>query len=344
MPAQSLGDQLRRVWELIDLLPTERTAVNTATLYQIGRQQYGWQTTERTIHRDLQALKDLGIAACKRLDPWRRDKNAPLLWYRTEAGNPQRPMLSPAQAIALTLLRQLGRQLLPKEVIDDLQPQLDAADHYRVQRKNMDDTLRWSDKVAVIPSGIATRPPALNPRLLAIAQNALLRDQVVEANYRASGRGQAKTYRLEPRALVQRGATLYMVATQPDYPSRKPAWYAMHRFVELRLLKTKFKSTSFDLAKFIADGGANFAAPEQAVTVRLKITDRIQALLIESPLGNEQQFTKTTDGLVATASVRPGLLLRNWLMTYADEATVLEPEDLREEMAARLREASAAYR
>jgi len=56
-----------------------------------------------------------------------------------------------------------------------------------------------------------------------------------------------------------------------------------------------------------------------------------------------QKITATADGVELVLDVAPTFELDNWILSFGDKATVIEPASLRQRVAAQLRRAAALY-
>ena len=345
MGSQDLASQLKRVWQLIELLPSASGALTPKELWGLGCDRHQWSTSDRTIHRDLLALKTLRIAktVATAKDLLTCDERAKR-WYRVPAKDLGKARLSTDQALALLLIERAADRLLPAGVIHALKPQFAQAHQHLDVYKKVNPQLRWADKVAVIDCGIARAPKAINLEVLNSLQQALLEDKQVKCRYRALDKGKSKVCVLEPRALVQQGPVLYIVATRADRPQYEPGWYVLHRFVSAKPLPEAVTARRFSLKEFLAKGGADYGANGRTVALRARLLSRaIRKRLREAPLAADQQFFREPKGTVVTATVRPSFPLETWLLSVADDLVVLEPAELREKVAKRLQTASSAY-
>jgi len=337
MPSNSVGTQLARLLDLALALPS-RTEAKTITQL-LG----GLDCGRKMLERDLNTLEQIGLAqrqAPVRDDP--EDSRSPR-WCANPRKSPYRPLLSTEQAIALRLVERLVKSLLPAHIGEVLKVEFDQARQRLNQQRKVDLRTHWVDKVEVISETFSRQPVDVKPPVLRAIQEALLTNRQVSARYKALTRGVSKKRPLEPRGLVQRGPTLYVIATRPDKPRSEPRWYAAHRFVSAHALDTPCSATTFRLDEYLEKGGADFGASGPPLAFKAWVSKELKRELIEAPLAPDMQFERDTDGAIVTAMIRRSWPFQRWLLSRGPDLRVLEPADLRDYMVRKLSEAREAY-
>jgi len=120
---------------------------------------------------------------------------------------------------------------------------------------------------------------------------------------------------------------------------------ALHRVREAKLpLEPAVRPDGFDLDAAIADGLFGFAEVGQRIAIRLLFREHAGTHLLESPLSEDQIATALEPGeILIEASVPLTRRLRWWLSNFGPDVEVLDPRELRAEMAERLQKAAAQY-
>lgn len=293
-----------------------------------------FKVTARTIQRNLNSLSGMYSLLSEGHKPqrwcWRAD--APLL---------QMPGMKPLTALTFRLARQHLAALLPANLLGQLDPYLGAADCALGERN---PAYRWADKVRWIPSGLALLPPADDPQIMAVVNDALWQEYCFSADY-CNQHGIERTFeRVHPLALVLRGPALYLLATLDDFEDVRQL--RVHRFLSAELLPDQPRKLppDFDLDAYIRAGGFDYPEGEPLLLVALFQRGAARHLR-ETPLSPDQQICDEDDWRVRlTATVSDTPLLRWWLLGFGAEVEVLEPPALREEMATTARRMTWRYR
>jgi predicted DNA-binding transcriptional regulator YafY len=331
--------QIERLMMLLDALPQRRQAVTAKQLFE----SHPWKVDLRTLQRDLNLLEELDLAERRAPIPDDFEDSRSERWCAISRNSPFRARLSTEQAIALDLIERLSKSLLPATVVRALRDEFAEARRHLQMQRNVDARTRWADKVEVLPEGFSATPNDTDARILQRLQQALLTDRRVEARYRALARGKSKKRQLEPRALVQRGSTLYIIATRADKTPSDPHWYAVHRFLSVRVLKSRCDASPFHLREFLAKGGGDFGSSGAPITFKARVSKELKRALDTAPLSADMKIRPANGGGIITATVPRSWTFQRWLLSRGPDLEVLEPADLREYMRSQLQAALAGY-
>ncbi len=340
MPSQSVRTQLERLLSVLAALPQRRQAVTPRQLFKA----HDWGVDIRTLQRDLKSLEKLGLAERRPrlredLEDSRSDR-----WCSVARNALQRRRLTTEQAIAFGLIERLTGSLLPKQLLAALRQDFEEARSLLKAQRNVDKRTRWTDKVEVIPDTLTGRPVAVKPKVLRNLQTALLTNSQVEARYSSRARARGKRDVLEPRALVQVGPTLFLIATRPARPHYDPAWHAVQRFVSARVLPTPCSGSTFNLKEFLGRGGAQFGASGPPVVFKAWVSRDLKRTLREAPISEDMNLTADRNGgAIVTATVRRSWPFQRWLLSRGPDLRVIEPVELRSYLVDKLRSALVAY-
>jgi len=340
LPSKPVGAQLERYLRVLDALPHRGKGVTSAQLFKA----YPWGVDYRTLLRDLKALEKLHLAVKRSRIRDDLEDSVSARWFRVPGSDPQRRRLSTEQAIAMGLLERLSQSLLPRQVVEELRPQFEEARRHLTAQRNVDPRTRWTDKVEVVADTFTRYPVEVEPGVLRNLQRALLANRQVSARYRGRARGVGIRRTLEPRALVQLGPTLFVIATQPDKPEYTPGWYAMHRFTSARVLEARCTERGFRLSEYLKNGGADFGASGPPIAFKAWVCTDLKRTLRESPLSKDMKIRAGKGGAIVSATVRRSWPFQRWLLSRGPDIRVLEPRELRDYMTSKLGEARDAYR
>jgi predicted DNA-binding transcriptional regulator YafY len=323
---------------VLDVLPERSPGLTVAKLAESG----SWGVDPRTLLRDLKTLEKLELA--ERRAPMRDDLEDCVSerWFRISGNHPRRQRLSAERAIAFDLVERLSRALLPAQVVQALKGDFEEARRRLSVLRNVDPRTRWANKVHVLSDSFTRIPTNIGPDILKSLQGALLTNQQVMARYRARARGVSTKRQLEPRALVQRGPTLFIVATRADKP--EPRWYAVHRFLSVRILEARCSATTFVLKEYLETGGADFGASGPPIAFRAWVSKDLKRDLQEAPLAQDMKLKSAKGGgAMVTATVQRSWAFQRWLLSRGPDIQVMEPESLRDYMVRKLTDARGAY-
>jgi predicted DNA-binding transcriptional regulator YafY len=341
MPSQSVRTQLERLMSVVAALPQRRQAVTPRQLFEAR----DWGVDIRTLQRDLKSLEKLGLAERRPrlrddLEDSRSDR-----WCATARNPLQSRRLTTEQAIALGHIERLSGSLLPEQVLVALRQDFEEARTLLIAQRNVDPRTRWADKVEVIPDTLTGKAVTVKPKILRNLQTALLTNSQVQARYSSRARGRGKSRVIEPRALVQVGPTLFVIATQPARPNYEPAWHAVHRFVSARVLPTLCSRTAFNLKEHLDRGGAQFGASGPPIVFKAWVSRDLKRTLREAPISEDMKVLgDKRGGAIVTATVRRSWPFQRWLLSRGPELRVIDPPELREYMVSKLRTALKGYR
>lgn len=281
----------------------------------------GHDVTIRTIQRDLLALSHVL--------PITGDEQKPQGW--SWAGEPiQIPALDPQGALTLKLVELFLAPLLPKTTLSALEPHFKAAQGILSASPKL---ARWTQKVRVLPRGLALNPPKIDPEVQSVVYESLFQEKQVRLHYCPKGEVELKEYVANPLGIVIRNQVIYLICTLWRYED--VLQLALHRIKNAELLaKRALRPKRFDLDEYIRKGEFGYPLSEKPIRLRA-IFDRGASLhLHETPLSLDQVLTPYDDDHEQLeATVLDTSELRWWLLGFGSGAEVLEPKSLRAEFA-----------
>lgn len=334
MTANGSRMTITRQWELLKLLPSRSPGLTSRDLEQVLVGE-GFDVSKRTVERDLSELSRLFPITCNA-------KSKPYGWYWAKDASIDMPGISVAEALSLSLIEQIMQPLLPKTVLESVQPRFRQAKNKLNGLRHPQKLANWADKVAHVSATLPLQPPEIKPLVLETVQHALLHDNVLNVTYCSMQKTEPTTLKLHPLGLVQRAAITYLVATAEPY--EQPRLFALQRIKKAK--QTEHKSTTpdgFSLQSYLDSGALQFSSGKDIVLKVKLLSDDVIRSLTESPLSEDQSIEPCDDGAVLVANVKDSWQIRWWILSYAELVEVLAPEDMREEVASRLAKAAARY-
>ena len=328
-------DTLLRYFDMLCLIPKAPNSISTPEISN-QLQKMGYDVNLRTVQRDL-----VKISAAPLFSISSTENTKPIRWFWADnIKHTQFPLMSTDEALTFKLAEMFLEPLLPPSVRSRLSGYLELADR-RLQESKFS---HWAEKVGIVPNNLPLLPAEIDPGVLAVVYEALLKNQRIKATYHAVHNSE-KTYDINPLGLVFRHNVIYLVATLFEYTDIKQL--ALHRFKNAELLDQIVSvPEGFALEDYIAEGRFNYPVnnnPED-ISLKLKVSPFIKQILQETPLSCKQQITEIDeDHYLIEVIIDNTKQLHRWLRSLGSSVEVLEPADLRAEFAAEISTLSKMY-
>ncbi|ABM62057.1 helix-turn-helix transcriptional regulator [Halorhodospira halophila] len=331
-----MTDSLLRQWTMLQHIPRQPRGISAGQLHDRLRCE-GYAVSLRTVQRDLNTLSSEFALVCESVgneQHWSWLADAPVLDV---------PGLSPAAALAFRLAELHLGALLAPEALRALRPHFEAAK--RVLNQGGSQLSHWPNRVRVLTRSQPLLAPDVDPGVYDRICQGLLEGRQLYVHYRPRSRGsELRSYRMHPLGLVMRDPVSYVVATLRDYTDVRQM--ALHRFEAVELLDDPIAPPAgFDLDAYIHEQRA-FDLPDtnEPVALHLRISAGVAEHLTEAPLSEDQRIEACDDGWWSLRATVPlTAQLRWWLLGFGQAVQVLEPQALRDELAAELRAAADLY-
>jgi predicted DNA-binding transcriptional regulator YafY len=319
-PGNLMQANLARLIIMLTALPTFPRRLETGKL----RQQLfaaGHDVDLRTVQRDLNNLSNTYAIS--------NDGAKPAGWYWDKDAKPiSLPALDPHAALVLQLARTHLERLLPAATLDHLAPQ------FRQARETLDQysngLRKWPDKIRVLPRGPKQATPSIQPDVQSVIYDALLQERRARVSYQKNLAQTAKEYEINPLGLVVRDRVSYLICTIGDFTDLRQL--VLHRMQTAELLDAPAACPEgFDLDTYIRQGEMGFPCGD-TLTLQVAFTPAAAVQVKECPLSADQTVTEgetEEEDILITATVPDSMELRWWLLSFGDEAEVLEPPELR---------------
>lgn len=281
-------------------------------------------------------------------------------WFKTEDTTmlDDADRMSANLAIALVALRRVAYRQLPAAVLVELEPRFADAEarlRHDVNNARARDGRSWASKILRIDGTQPVIFPPLDAQVYRNVTDALLRERKIAFSYQRlqGGNGKLNDYTLSPLALVDRAGVFYLIMWSAAKPGQR-YMFRLDRMRDARVIEEAAeRDASFDLDAYVETEKMFDFLPEPDVELKLRVyaTTGKHArpanahMLNEFQLSYDQRIDYADDGesFVLTATVKPSVVLRQFLQGLGDSVEVLAPASLREEFAERARLLATRY-
>lgn len=266
-------------------------------------------------------------------------------------------------ALALSLSQKHLKQVLPgstqrelSQVFSSAQSRLEKSER-KLSAKHY---LRLTDSVEFYQRGQSLRTPEFDMQILDKIYQAILLGRRIDITYRtASG---VKPYALDPYGVAIMLPKLYLVAKKvgetrgssesAPYDDVGFRSFLLHKIESIEL--SRFANQvpeDFQLRAYLEEGNMDVLLDSRdpnryALKLEIKgkhISGLLQDLR-ESPISSDQALSESDQGVwLLEASVKRTVQLRNWLVALGDQAKVLEPGIIVDDLVAHLTRQLAHY-
>ena len=247
-------------------------------------------------------------------------------------------------ALALTLSEKHLKQVLPSETRTELKKLFENAQEKLVkseQKLSSRHYQRLSQSVEFFQRGQRLQAASFKPQILDTIYRAILLGKRISISYL---RGQAsKEYELHPYGVVIMLPKLYLVAKKheasPDHVSFRS--FLVHKIQDITIeQQANHVPDNFNLRHYLDAGHMDVYLSFDDMnhhTLLLEITAAQNSNLIEdlkeNPVSSNQELIKINENTWhLTASVKRTIQLKNWLMALGNQAKVLSPKIIQEDL------------
>ena len=328
-----MPDTTLRQITMLGLVPRRAPGISTEEL-RVALADRDFDVNLRTIQRDLNKLSAPFPLICSESDPprwhWAAHSEAITL-----------PGHDPLSALNWQLIEQHLQPLLPRSLINEVQPHFNAARGF-LESSHGGRLHRWTQRVRILPRHMPMQPPEIPPQVLDAVYQGLLEQRQIAVNYTRRGDKASKRLVLHPLALVVRDAIHYLLATVWDFTDIRQL--VLHRIDSAQLLDEPAKEPpGFNLDDYIQQGGFDYAHG-QLIRLIARFEPFAAQALLETPLSTDQTHQTLNNGNIEIqATVNDSDQLRWWLMGYGSGVEVVGPENLREYLRMEVKALQSAY-
>jgi len=333
-----MSEKLFRTLMLLKHLPMGSGAISAQQIAERLRDD-GFEITERSVQRDLMRLHKQASFLPIHCNP----RSKPYSWsWSKEFKGLDIPQMTPEAAVALKLLIQFAKPLLPTAVLAHLRQQAAQADA-ALARFSGGALQRWPKKVRTLPAGMALIAPPVEAITVERVYEALLRDRQIEADYRRAD-GKAKRHAINVLGLIARGEFIYLIANYEAQALMSPMILALYRLSKVVVTeKRTVNPPGFDIDEYIATGIPDIRESGE-IDLEFEVDKSAGAHFLDYKLSPDQQVSETERGtLRVRARTVDTLALRRWLLGYGEKLVVVGPKALRDDLKAQVKAMAKRY-
>lgn len=156
--------------------------------------------------------------------------------------------------------------------------------------------------------------------------------KVVMITYQSAQATEPATYAIHPYGLMYHRGSLYLVGFAPRHGALRH--WKIDRVVSAERRDSPFeRPEEFDLQKHFADSFGIYHGDQQ-IKVRIRFAPSVARFVTESTWHPSQQLTPQPDGgLLAEFELSSTVEIKSWALSFGAAAEVLEPAELRTEIA-----------
>lgn len=319
-------NSLYRQWQILSKLPTGKWLGTRQLQEQLQRE--GIEISIRTIQRDLNQIASRFPIESNKETPqgWRWQEDAPIQSL---------PHMNSSQAVTFMMVEDHLKHLLPPSLLDEMRPWFDLARRSLSSEHN--NVRQWINRVRIVPATQPLIPPPVDAKAQQRIYEGLLQDRQLRVTYKARAhQGEDTVYTLNPLALAQRGAIIYLICTRHDKPDVRQ--FALHRFTHATVLETRsMHPVDFNIDEYLASGALGFTSYNQQsvepIAIELLFHGKAGQPFFESRLSQDQTIEKLDTGQVRlTATVPFTAQLVWWLRAYGKMLIDIKPESLAQQV------------
>ena len=171
--------------------------------------------------------------------------------------------------------------------------------------------------------------------------DAVLCQKTLRVVYFSKNSNADKTMTIEPLGIVVRDAMTYVICNTDQYDDY--IQLALHRFRDVEICGSFVYPVDFDLEQYINSGKLGFSLSDQSINITLRFSSSAGSHLLESPINASQTHTVTDNHITVQTEVFNNKELRWWILGFGDGVEVIEPLELRKEIANTLGTALKLY-
>lgn len=322
MAPRESGSTILRLWTLLRAVPSRppgRKLIDFVAILEAA----GYKVTKRQVERDLKAMSVPFPLCC--IDSQKGSR-----WHWLPGIDISLVDMSKQEAMSLVTLHRMIKGMVPSALFAGLSGRfLRAADHIAALPVSMSKIAR--ERVRAIAPAHAFLSPSFDESILDKVYEALLDRKKVEVVYRTDS---TQPVLLNPLGVLHRGAVSYLVATVADESA--PRLYALHRIRSLKLsLENLIEPPGFCFDTWLEQGRGGFGKG-QKIDLKLRVNRNLANVLEEAPFAEGQVVIHDEQESRVEVSVYDNWQLRWWLLSHADELTIVAPQELRDAHVRRL--------
>lgn len=331
------NDTLLRQWQMLKNIPKNPFKI-TVTQLKSKLDNNDFSVSRRTIERNLNELSTIFPLVVD-------DRSRPYGWsWQKDAASFNLPGFDRNEALAMVMIEQNLKHLIPTNVKKALEPHFKAAKDYLETVTKEAKLKSWVDKVRNVPTNQPLLAPDIDHEVQVMITEGLFLGKQLNINYQGFTKNKDTLIQIHPIALVQRGNTLYLTAKTAAVKDKDAVRnFALHRIKSAEMLdENVISDPKFNIDDEIDKGLFGFGQGKY-LSLTLKFLESFGRYYLETKL-HQKQKSKIVDGYIfISAKVADTPQLRWWILSLSDNVEIIEPKSLRDEVAQSLKKASHIY-
>ena len=292
--------------------------------------------SSRTIERDLIKLSNHFGLTCD-------DRSKPHGWSFLQGSRGiELAYMDRVEALSLQMAEKYLKDLLPHnnyERINNLFKQANSV----LKDAPDNDLINWANKVRIAHDSQRFIAPKIDLAIQDIVYKAILNENKLSIDYKKTNAKKPEKRIINPLGLVLQGVVHRVICTMsPNFEITRHL--PLHRFKGAKELDEPIDiPQDFDIDDFIIEGDLGFPRSNKKETVKLLFKEWSGYHLTETPLSEDQVIKNLNGKLLLEATVRLTDQLRWWILGFADDVEVLEPNSLRKEIIKNVKNMNRIY-
>jgi len=326
-------EQLFRHDLILGLLPGEENAISINIIRQRVANQ-GLNVSVKTIQRDMLDLE------LKYPQVRSKPKGKANLWWAEKSLS--RLYMLPTDAMNLVMIMNHAARFGMAAQVQKLAPIRDYAASLLKGNRPAEDC---SGKVISNTRFIVLEPSLVNPQVLEVIQQALLDGTSIKALYLKRGANEPRQLHLKPLGLSYQDSNIYLSCIFKGLPKGQVAALPLHRFQSAKATWDNLEAPGdFDIDSNEARRSLISQKSELPVRLKLRISQALYERLDENALTTDQQLQPEANGWwLMTGHLHLSQGLDLWLLSQGEHLEVIEPIELREQVATSAKRMAALY-
>lgn len=320
------GDQLARQWQLIQILARSHSGVGLEDLSS------RLDCVRRTVYRDLDALMFAGF-------PVVSEKREGRVYYKfIESFGLSDIPFTPDEVLALVFSADLLRTLEGTVFHDSIRSAI-----HKIRTGLGPELTEFMEKLGttfhVLPE--PHKDFSGSNEVVQVLNHAVITQSSVDMKYRSAHAEDPSDRFFDPYRIWYKNGGLYTIGH--DHRSKELRTFAIDRVLEAKPTGRSFHvSSDFDFDDYIKSSFGIVSGP--IILVRIRFEPKVTLTIQERTWHPSQKVSRESDGgAILSMKVGQSRELQDWILSFGDDAEVLEPESLREKIASILSSATKKY-
>lgn len=321
--------QAARLQDMVRTFMARRAGVTIEELVEV----YG--IARRTVYRDFDALAEAGYPL------YAVETGSKKIWRFHDRFTEVAPVtLSTSELIALYVTRTQIGYLEGTPLAEDMDRVFGKLEK-TLSPKHRDQLALFAKKFYTVPDAPKSYDEHLD--LLWDVMDGLIRQLRCRMRYRSPRKKSPKTRTIEPLTLLTHKQGLYLLAREVG--ADRVLTFAVDRIMSFEPTRETFEYPRGYSPEKQVEGAFGIVAGSEEVHVRIRFAAEVAHLIAERTFHPGQKINRHKDGSLTLEMnlTALGAELTGFILSYGAKAEVLEPAELREQIAAELKAAAGKY-